>query len=89
MDLSIKNEIYQIGQNLGLTPMDINYFINNDDNDTNKKNSSVDIYKSGTKYGTVSSSEFYKSGTWYGTVSPVDVYKASGMYASVSPRDFI
>ncbi len=89
MDPSIKSEIYQIGQNLGLTPKDIDYFINNDNNNTHKTISSSDIYKSGTLYGTVSSSEVYKGGTWYGTVSPADVYKAGGMYASVSTRDFL
>ena len=79
MSLSNRTQIYRSGNKLGLSPSDIDGFLNRKVSVSN-----VDIYKSGN----VGTSDVYKAGTHYGTVSADDIYKAGTMYASVSPEDF-
>jgi len=79
--------IYQITKNLGLNKKEVDDILTGSDK-TSRANQSADIYKAGTKYGTVGSSDIYKAGTRYGTISPNDAYKAGTYYGSISIKDF-
>ena len=81
-----KRNIYQITRNLGLSRKEVNRIISGSAN-TKPTNSSTDLYKAGTDYGTVGTSDIYKSGTRYGTVSRNDIYKAGTRYGTISPYD--
>ncbi|OYT56734.1 hypothetical protein B6U70_03305 [Euryarchaeota archaeon ex4484_162] len=70
--------VYEIAKKLGLEKEDVDSIISRP----------AELYKAGTKYGTVSSAEIYKAGTEYGTVSSNDVYKAGTFYGTVSINDF-
>ena len=74
----MKEDIYKLGEELGLNRDEIEEIISRP----------AELYKAGTRYGTVSSAEIYKAGTAYGTVSSNDVYKAGTYYGTVSIRDF-
>jgi hypothetical protein len=67
----IKKKIYRIGKNLGLDNKDIELILNTPRNKSNIQ-LSLSIYKSGTRYGTISHCEIYKSGTLYGTINTDD-----------------
>ena len=82
----MKTEIYEAAENLGLSKKEVDSIMSGSAT-VKTSNGSVDIYKAGTKYGTVSSADLYKAGTDYGTVSPKDVYKAGTRYGVVSPKD--
>jgi len=88
--MSIRTQIYRSGKKLGLSPSDIDSFINRkvSDNASCINASNTSCYKAGTRYGTVALDEIYKAGNFYGTVSLYNIYKAGTMYASVSPKDF-
>ena len=79
--------IYRALKNLGLTKRDVNKIMRNF-NSGNTKSSSTDLYKAGTRYGTISKKDIYKAGTRYGTVSRNDIYKAGTRYGTISPKDF-
>jgi len=70
----MKNEIYEIGKSLGLEKQDIDKILSIGSTDASgmPNNAAVDVYKAGTRYGTVSSADLYKSGMLYGTVSIKD-----------------
>ena len=80
-------EIYKIAKNLGLDKKDVDKVLSASNASGMSNNAAVDVYKAGTRYGTVSSADLYKAGTEYGTVSPKDVYKAVTYYGTVSARD--
>jgi len=73
----MKEDIYKLGEELGLNRDEIEEIISRP----------TELYKAGTRYGTVSSAEIYKAGTEYGTVSSKDVYKAGTFYGTVSSND--
>ena len=79
--------IYETTKNLGLNKKEVDNILKNSYK-TSGSNRSSDIYKAGTRYGTVGSSDVYKAGTRYGTISPKDAYKAGTYYGSISTRDF-
>jgi len=84
--MSSKNNIYKIAKNLGLNKKEMDDLISSKDTLKNSAES-VDLYKAGTKYGTIGFGDLYKDGTWYGTISPKDIYKAGTIYGSISIKD--
>ena len=68
----MKQDVYVAAKNLGLSKKEVNKIVSN--HMTQKPNpGSVDLYKAGTDYGTVSPKEIYKAGTIYGTISTKDI----------------
>jgi len=86
----MKSSIYKITKSLGLEKSDVDKVMSNSARDNNAKHvaASVDLYKAGTEYGTVSPKDVYKAGTYYGTVSSRDLYKAGTYYGTISVKDF-
>ena len=70
----MKNEIYEIGKSLGLEKQDIDKILSTRSTDASgmPNNAAVNVYKAGTRYGTVSSVDLYKAGAWYGSISIKD-----------------
>lgn len=84
------NRLYKIAKNLGLDKNDIDNILSANLKITvdSSNNSVADLYKAGTRYGTVSSVDLYKAGTKYGTISLKDVYKDGTYYGTISIEDF-
>jgi hypothetical protein len=70
--MQMKNEIYEIGKSLGLGKQDIDKVLLTNNVSGTSNNAATDVYKAGTRYGTVSSADLYKAGTRYGTISIKD-----------------
>ena len=81
------NSIYEVGKSLGLEKKDIDKVTSIKVEKSNILH--ADIYKAGTKYGTVSPQSLYKAGTDYGTISPKELYKGGTRYGTISPKDLI
>jgi len=85
-----KNKIYELGKTLGLDKKDIDKVLSAKPKTTETvKTPAVDMYKAGTKYGTISHLDLYKGGILYGTISPKELYKAGTRYGTISPNDLL
>jgi len=83
-----KDNIYNIGKNLGLEKTDIDNVLSAKSRTTEIANTpAVDVYKAGTRYGTLSSKELYKAGTRYGVASQQDIYKDGTYYGVISHKE--
>jgi len=84
-----KDNIYKLGKILGLDKKDIDNVLSAKLRISTEgiNTPAVDVYKAGTRYGTLSSKELYKAGSRYGTLSPKELYKAGTHYGAVSPRE--
>ena len=72
----MNDEIYENCEILGLSESMVDEIINSYQQGSNVDNNALgNIYKAGTKYGTISPCEvnIYKAGTHYGTISPSDI----------------
>ena len=67
----MKSELYRIAKNLGLSENEVKTFLSSSTIDR-KFDGNTDVYKAGTRYGTVGSEDIYKSGGYYGTTSIKD-----------------
>ncbi len=67
--MQTKKDIYEIGKALGLNKNDIDEVLSASFQRNANADASADVYKAGTRYGTVSSADIYKAGTRYGTIS--------------------
>jgi len=67
--MKTKKDIYEIGKALGLDKHDVDNILSADSQTSTNAGASADVYKAGTRYGTVSSADLYKAGTRYGTIS--------------------
>jgi hypothetical protein len=65
-------EIYKVAKNLGLNKKDVDKVLSTNNASGTSNNAATDVYKAGTRYGTVSSADLYKAGTRYGTISIKD-----------------
>jgi len=63
--------IYETTKNLGLNKKEVDNILKNSYK-TSGSNRSSDIYKAGTRYGTISPKDAYKAGTYYGSISTRD-----------------
>lgn len=71
--MTSNNEIYRIAKRLSLEKKDVDSIISRSASITMvESKSNADLYKAGTKYGTVGYRDVYKDGTLYGTVSIKD-----------------
>jgi len=87
--MSTKRQIYSYCKKIGLSPSDIEYYMNRyKQNKYDRSRTYSDANNSVNYNDSARASGVYKAGTWYGTVSAKDVYKAGTLYASVSPKDF-
>ena len=67
----MNKDIFSIAKELGLEKKDINSIMSI--KESNSETTSVDTYKAGSKYGTVTPKEIYKAGNLYGVISPEDL----------------